>query len=55
MFEPFFNFVINKSVKLPDKLITFIFFVLCLLIVDNIIGYTYYGFDKRVKRYSERS
>ena len=42
MFESFFNFVINKSVKLPDKLITFIFIILCLLIVDNIIGYTYY-------------
>lgn len=42
MYESIFKFVINKSIKLPAKLILFILIVLGLFIVDNIIGYTYY-------------
>lgn len=56
MYESIFKFVINKSIKLPAKLILFILIVLGLFIVDNIIGYTYYrNIEKKTAQFEKIS
>lgn len=42
MLDSFAQFFLNKAVKISSKFLTFMFIILCVLIFDNVTGFSFY-------------